>query len=201
MKHLFSLLFVLFTFSLSAQDVDLDAGKAIFRNNCASCHNKTMKDDMTGPALGGVQERWESEELLYAWIRNSSAVIATGDAYAVGLYNQWDKSVMTAFPNLTDSEIASVLGYIDGVYKGTIGPKTVVSEGGVAGGTDSKESGLSTPFFIVLFLILAILAVALARIISNLNRMAQIKEGAAPGQVATIKDILTSRGVIGFIIF
>jgi len=199
MKPLLSLLFVLFAFSLSAQ-ADLDAGKALFRNNCASCHNKSMKDDMTGPALGGVEERWESEELLYAWIRNSSAVIATGDAYAVGLYNEWNKSVMTAFPNLSDEEIASVLGYIDGVYKGTY-PKGGVVVADTPVGAETEESGLSTPFFIVLFLILAILAVALARIISNLNRMAQIKEGAAPGQVATIKDILTSRGVIGFIIF
>ena len=201
MKHLFSLLFVLFAFSLSAQRDNFDAGKALFRNNCASCHNKSMKDDMTGPALGGVEERWESEELLYAWIRNSTAVIATGDAYAVGLYNEWNKSVMTAFPNLTDDEIASLLGYIDAVYTGNVPGGAVVAADTAVGGADAEESGLSTPFFIVLFLILGILAVALARIISNLNRMAQIKEGAAPGQVATIKDILTSRGVIGFIIF
>jgi len=203
MKHLFSFLFILFAFSLSAQDVNLDEGKALFRNNCASCHNKSMKDDMTGPALGGVEERWESQELLYAWIRNSQAVIATGDPYAVGLYNEWNKSVMTAFPNLTDGEIASVLGYIDGVYKGTYGGAVAGAAGGAAmdDADDSKESGLSTPFFIVLFLILGILAVALARIISNLNRMAQIKEGATPSQVATIKDILTSKGVIGFVVF
>ncbi len=201
MKHLLSLLFVLFAFSLSAQP-DLDEGKALFRNNCASCHNKSMKDDMTGPALGGIEERWEGrEELLYAWIRNSTAVIETGDEYAVGLYNQWNKSVMTAFPNLTDEQIGSILGYIDGVYKGTYGgaPQTLAAAGDT--GTDTKESGLSTPFFLVLFLILGILAVALARIISNLNRMAQIKEGGTPGQVATIKDILTSRGVVGFVIF
>ena len=39
---------------------------------------------MTGPALGGVQERWEgNEELLYTWVRNTQAAAATGDAYAV----------------------------------------------------------------------------------------------------------------------
>ena len=202
MKHLLSLLFVLFAFSLSAQEPNLDEGKTLFRNNCATCHNKTMKDDMTGPALGGANERWEGrEELLYAWIRNSQAVVATGDEYSVSLYNKWNKSPMTAFPNLTDGEIASILGYIDGVANGTYGPKVGgdITTAGTGGNT--KKSGLSTPFFIVLFLILGILAVALARIISNLNRMAQIKEGGTPGQVASIKDILTSRGVIGFVIF
>ena len=190
MKHLFSLLFVLFAFSLSAQEPNLDEGKALFRNNCASCHNKNMADDLTGPALGGAEERWEGrEELLYAWIRNSAAVIATGDEYSNALYNKWNKSAMTAFPNLTDGEIASILGYIDGVHTGTYGTK--IGEGPVdASNTGTKESGLSTPFFIVLFLILGILAVALARIISNLNRMAQIKEGVHLGKLLVLKIYL-----------
>jgi hypothetical protein len=38
--------------------VDIAAGKTLFKNQCASCHNKNMKDKLTGPALGGVQERW-----------------------------------------------------------------------------------------------------------------------------------------------
>ncbi|MEZ4948425.1 MAG: c-type cytochrome [Saprospiraceae bacterium] len=36
--------------SVTAQDVDVEAGKTLFRNNCASCHNKDMKSKMTGPA-------------------------------------------------------------------------------------------------------------------------------------------------------
>ena len=43
------------------------AGKDLFRNLCGSCHNKNMVQDMTGPALGGVQERWAEypqEDLL-----------------------------------------------------------------------------------------------------------------------------------------
>lgn len=200
MKHFLPLIFLFFCGSLLAQAPNLDEGKALFRNNCASCHNKSMKDDMTGPALGGVEERWEGKEaLLYDWIRNSTAVIESGDEYAVSLYNTWNKSKMTAFPNLTDEQIASLLGYINGVYDGTYG--TTVVAGDPLPGQEVEEAGLSTSFFVVLFLILAILAVALARIISNLNRMAELKEGGKPGQAATIKDILTSRGVIGFLIF
>ena len=76
-----------------------------------------MIDDMTGPALGGVAQRWEGrEDLLYQWIRNSSKLIATGDAYSVELFNRYNKSVMTAFPNLKDEEIASLLSYVESVY-------------------------------------------------------------------------------------
>ncbi|MEM9820280.1 MAG: cytochrome c [Bacteroidota bacterium] len=91
-------------------------GKNLFKNNCASCHNRNMRDDMTGPALAGVQERWEGREaVLYNWIRNSAQVIASGDPYAVALYKKWDNSVMSAFPNLQEEDIDALLAYIDEV--------------------------------------------------------------------------------------
>jgi len=89
-------------------------GKKLFRKNCASCHRRNMVDDMTGPALRDVTKRWEGREaLLYAWIKNSQAVIASGDAYAVALYKKWDKDAMNAFPKLTDEDIADLLTYIE----------------------------------------------------------------------------------------
>ncbi|MEM9823939.1 MAG: c-type cytochrome [Bacteroidota bacterium] len=199
MKHFIFLFFLISAFNLSAQPTP-DEGKALFKANCASCHNKTMKDDMTGPALGGVRERWEGDqERLYAWIRNSQAVIASGDSYAVALYNKWDKSVMTAFPNLTDDQIESILLYIDGMYDGTYG--VPVGELAVAVDSGPQEEGNNTFLFATLFLILAILSVALARIIGNLNRMAQIRDGESPAPQRSIMEILTSRSVVSFVIF
>lgn len=91
-------------------------GKHLFKRNCAACHNRNMQDDMTGPALKGTKERWKGrEELLYQWIRNSQAVVASGDEYAIQLYNDWNKSVMTAFPNLKDEDIKALLDYIESV--------------------------------------------------------------------------------------
>ena len=59
---------------LATAQSSADAGKDLFRNLCASCHNRNMVQDMTGPALGGVQERWADypEEDLYAWIHSES---------------------------------------------------------------------------------------------------------------------------------
>ena len=206
-RRISSYFFLLFTSlilsvgSLSAQDLNLDEGKNLFKVNCASCHAKDMKSNLTGPALGGTQERWADypEEDLYSWIRNSQALISTGHPRANELWSQWKPTVMTNFQNLTDDQIANILGYIDGVYQGTYG----VPPGGpvVAETVGVAEESDNTLLFTVLFLILGLLALVLTRIISNLNYLAQAKEGNAPATRQTLVDTLTSKGVIGFLIF
>ena len=37
---------------------EISLGSVLFKNQCASCHNKNMRDDLTGPALAGVEKRW-----------------------------------------------------------------------------------------------------------------------------------------------
>ncbi|MBI3136243.1 MAG: cytochrome c [Bacteroidetes bacterium] len=92
------------------------SGKRLFQQNCASCHSPNK--DMTGPALAQSRERWiknSSEENLYKFIRNSSAVIASGDPYANELFNKWNRSVQTS-QNLTNQQIDDVLFYADWFY-------------------------------------------------------------------------------------
>lgn len=91
-------------------------GKKLFRTNCATCHNKNMKSDMTGPALAGVRERWSDypESDLYAWIKNSMKLKDTGHPKAVALYKKW-KVTMTSFNNMTDEEVTAILDYVDSV--------------------------------------------------------------------------------------
>jgi hypothetical protein len=87
-------------------------GKNLFKNNCGSCHAKNMKTKMTGPALAGVEERWNGNRInLRAWIRNSQAYINTGDKYAKSLSLEYP-SMMTAFPSLTNEEIDGILDYV-----------------------------------------------------------------------------------------
>jgi mono/diheme cytochrome c family protein len=86
-------------------------GKAIFQDNCASCHS--LLKDLTGPALAGVKERVPDKKLLYKWIRNPSAVLRSGNKYFNALKKQFGNVEMTGFPNLTDEEINLVLAYID----------------------------------------------------------------------------------------
>ena len=107
-----------YNYGEETETIKVSLGKSLFKSNCAQCHNKNMKDDLTGPALGGVTERWAGRDtLLFAWIRNSQAVIADGDKYSVELYEKWNKTLMNPFPNLTDDDIKSILLYVDGQYK------------------------------------------------------------------------------------
>ena len=184
---------------LLSADAVMDAGKKLFKNNCAQCHAKNMKSVATGPALGGAEERWSEypQEDLYAWIRNSQAMVAKGHPRAVSVYNEYNKSVMQPFPNLTDENIASLLAYINGVAAGVYPPKVA----GVAavGGPEVKKS---TPawLYYALFAFLGFLALLLARIISNLNVIAAAKEGTAYSQ-QTLWQTMTSKSVISFALF
>jgi mono/diheme cytochrome c family protein len=107
--------------SISAQ-VSADAGKELFKANCAACHAKDMRSAATGPALGGSQALWGDDAALYSWIRNSQAMIKKGHPRAVELWNKYKPVVMTNFEKLTDDEIGSILAYVNACYDGTYGP-------------------------------------------------------------------------------
>jgi len=167
-----------------------EEGKKLFVDKlCASCHDK---------ALGGVQERWADYPLedLYAWIRNSQKLIASGHPRAIEVWTEYNKVQMTSMESLTDDEIASILLYINGTADGTFGPAPSST---ALTGEEVGVAASSTPkwLYFGLFGLLAFLALLLSRIISNLNVIAAKKEGR-PYERKTLMQTLTSKGVIGF---
>jgi len=201
-RLLISILIVIATlFGLSGAyaQVSVDLGKDLFKANCAQCHNRNMKDNLTGPALGGTRDRWAGrEELLYAWIRNSQAVIATGDPYAVALYNQWNKVLMNPFPNLTDDQITSILDYVDAAYTGALDAGSAQTGAVVAVDQPKTNYGL---IYGLLAGLLALIALILARIISNLDHMNKVAAGELDAPRRTLAQLLTSRSVVAFVLF
>ena len=183
-------------------EANLDEGKTLFRNYCATCHVADMKSDLTGPALGGVEERWADypAEDLYSWIRNSQAMIQAGHPRAKELWEEWQPTVMNNFQQLTDQEIKNILGYIDGVYTGTYGAKPP-TEGGGEGGAVTVQQAPSKYLYWILAFVLAALAIILARIISNMNYMLKLKDGDTNARRKSLVEILTSKGVIAFVLF
>src|SRR4051794_34749986 len=97
LRSIFVFVFVLLSGSFSA--IAAPDGKALFMSNCASCHNPLK--DATGPALQNIDKSFPSKEWGYNWIHNSSAVIASGDKTAVDIYNKFNHTQMTAFPQLS----------------------------------------------------------------------------------------------------
>ena len=85
-------------------------GENLFKANCASCHKPNER--YVGPALQGVVSRWESKELLYAFVRNSQEVISR-NAYAKKLYDEYKQSPMLPYPNLKDTDIDDILRYCE----------------------------------------------------------------------------------------
>jgi len=176
-RALLLLSFLALQFSAFAQsEAAVNAGKVLFKTNCAQCHNRNMKDDLTGPALGGVEERWADYDQadLYSWIRNSQALVQAGHPRATEVFNQWNKVVMQPFPNLTDEDINNLMVYINCQYAGNCpGAQIAGTPGNLNNGT--PEEGSNTGLFIILAVILGILAVVLARIASNLNYMLKVQ--------------------------
>ncbi|GAB4495578.1 MAG: hypothetical protein OHK0019_25040 [Saprospiraceae bacterium] len=176
---------------------NVEEGKNLFIANCASCHNKNMKDNLTGPALGGLEERWSAypRKDLYAWIRNSQALIATGHPYANELWGKWKPVLMNNFPGLTDDQIEGIILYINQEYNKK--PDT----GAVASTTETTKKTGGTPWlFVSLAVILGLLAFALMRIINNLTNIARVQAGQAPVN-KTLAQTLTSKGAVAFLVF
>lgn len=190
-----SLLFV----GTSSAAPTVDAGKTLFQNQCAACHNKNMKDDLTGPALGGTEERWAAypQEDLYNWIRNSQSMIASGHPRAVELWNQYKPTVMNSFATFTDEDIASVLLYINDQFT-KVPAAPVAGQGGSATGAPAKPANYVYYF---LFAVLAIVVYILARVINNLRVLVAKEDGIELPPQKTLLQTLTSKGVIGFLIF
>ena len=159
--RLFGSVFLLaFSLSLFAQDGDPTKGKSLFNTNCAACHNLDKK--MTGPALRGVEARLANDEgldrnWLNSWIRNSSALIKSGDAYANKIYAEYNGAAMTAFPQFSDQDLSDILAY---TAQEKAQPAAVAAASGIPSAQNGSDSGLTNNIILgalaVMFMLLAI---------------------------------------------
>ena len=181
--RLTALLLSFFVFSIiniSAQDVA--AGKALFLGKCASCHNPLK--DATGPALMNLEERhkWADHNEILKWAHNPSGYMA-GDPYTQGLKAKYG-SMMTAFPDLTIKDIDAIVSYVNQAVADANKPKPPEETGG-----SSESSNSNAIIFGVISLILAIIALILMQVNSNLKKMSDDAEGIRrPDQVPFYKN-------------
>jgi mono/diheme cytochrome c family protein len=196
--------FFFISFSSYSQDIPtepaaISAGKQIFDANCKACHRVHTK--LIGPPLTGVYDRAPSIDWIKRFVHNSSAVIASGDDYAVKLFNEYNKTTMTSFTSLKDEDIMNVLAYIKAEPVPTVGPQPTP-------GGKPVETG--TPYLNVLLIgmvvILILLVVVLSFLVSALKRFLDQRqlteeEREIVHSPITAKSVTKSPGFIFVVIF
>jgi len=176
----FLLLFSL-SFSAIAQDaIDVarqKEGRKLYNNLCASCHKLDRK--LIGPALAGVTERREND-WLKAWIKNNAALRASGDRDAIAIFNEYNGSVMSAFPQLSDAQIDDILYYTE------VGnPKPVLAPGAVVSSGNQKEA----PEWLI-YILAAIIVSAFLIIAALLKTISELKGAPkTPGPLGSLKEV------------
>jgi mono/diheme cytochrome c family protein len=167
------LFFLFFTFSVLSVKAQNDpaAGEQLYKMNCAACHKIDKK--LVGPALGGVTEKREQEWLI-AWIKNNQELRESGDADAIAVYEEYNGSPMTAFPQLSDEDILNILAYTDQAWDLIQNPPVAEAgaEGEAAAAGEGASSGLSIRFVLaVLSGLLLVIVLVLVRLKNMLKTL------------------------------
>ncbi|KKO90923.1 MULTISPECIES: cytochrome c3 family protein [Sphingobacterium] len=193
-----SLMLLFAVTTLHAQDVK--EGEKIFKSKCTSCHAIDRK--VVGPALKGIPET-KDEAWLIKWIKNSQALIASGDADAVKIFEENNKLVMTSFTDLSDDQIKSVLAYITDASKEK--PKDPNKDGAAA--KDDNASMFMILGLIAVVVLAVVVIVVLNRVIRTLeNVIAKNQEAIAAQQepedsqrfVKFAKAFVKNKKLVGF---
>jgi cytochrome c551/c552 len=163
----FSFLIPLFFFFLfNSYDISAQDGEALFKANCTSCHK--VDEKVIGPPLQGVTTR-RKHDWLVKWVKNSQAVVKSGDADAVALFKEYNV-VMPAF-NLKEDEINSILTYIQN-YKPPVSQTPVTPVGGPA--EEPKSPWL---WLLIAAVVLYLLSGVLRRTKETLEKTVREKNG------------------------
>lgn len=147
---------------------DATAGQALFEANCVSCHS-AGGEVVVGPGLKGILER-RSIEWLIPWVKNSQAVIASGDKYGVDLFNKYNKAVMTSFA-FSDAEIKNIFAYVQ-TY---VPPKKDDVKNPENPSQPANDGGYFNVLLVVLLFVLVLIFTVLVLLLTVINRFLKQK--------------------------
>lgn len=165
------------------------AGMALFKANCTACHALDRK--VIGPAMAGVWDRWESEEKFIAWVQNSSKLIASGDPYANKIFNEFNKSVMPAFPSLTGDQIKDILLYLKNPTVAEPAAAAPAAGAEATAGADNKGSSAWYVWALAGFLL--VLSLLLWTVTSNLDKAVKEKAGEVVEDTPLTKKLFSNK--------
>jgi len=188
------LLTFFFTFPLNIFPQN-DDGAQIFKTNCISCHT-IGGGRLIGPDLEGITKK-RKEDWLKKWINSSSDLIASGDADAIAIFEEYNKVAMTSF-YFEDEDMDALLAYLE---------NPPIEEKKLATTTTEKhEQGMSNSSILLLIVALLLLLVYMLTSIKNKlkTQLNQPTETLSESIINPGKIFLSeSRNIVilGFIVF
>jgi mono/diheme cytochrome c family protein len=163
---------VSFLFAVQLAFADAAEGEKLFQANCTACH--AINDKVVGPALKDVHKRREAKWLL-KWIKNSQALVKSGDPVAVQIYKENNEALMTSFETLSDEQITSIVDYVKQQSEAPAKP-VIAGPSDVTGATTEVSSGGSGFYSSTTFYGLTIMALILVVIVFILFRIKTVVE-------------------------
>jgi len=195
-----------FSQEIPTDEASISAGKQLFDTNCRTCHR--VQERLIGPPLAGVYDRAPSLQWIVDFVHNSSAVIASGDPYAVNLFNEYNRVAMTPFTSLSSDDVMNILAYVKTEAEK---PQDAGPDGAGPGGQQAGAQGGAAPQYLNLILIgmiiiLVLLVVILLFLLSAVKRFLEQRELTEEEREVvhspiTLGTITRSRGFIFAVTF
>ena len=161
---------------------DLKAGESLYKANCTSCHAIDRK--VIGPALKDVIEA-EDEAWMIKWIKNSQSLVKAGDPAAVKIFNEYNQSIMSSFPQFSDDDAKSIIAYVKAERDK---PKAAPTDAAGAG-TGANASAVNDYTIIGLVILIAVLILVvyvLNRVINSLEKLIRINNGEVVDAIVNV---------------
>lgn len=192
-KFLASIFILLFLVPFSGYaEVSAAAGEKAFKQYCTSCHQ--INNKLVGPALKDMHTR-RTEEWLIKWIRNNSALRATGDKDALAIYAEYNKNEMPSFLSFTDDDIKSIIEYVK------VQSAAPATQPGAAPGTEGAPADQPSFWLYIVVGVLVVITFLLMRTNTVLKRLAYEKIGEElPEERPLLSRLKTKRAIAFYVI-
>jgi mono/diheme cytochrome c family protein len=159
-------------------------GEKLFKSYCASCHSPGT-NTLVGPGLSGVYDKYE-REWLYKWITNSQALISSGDADAVAVYEQFGKVLMPAQP-VNEAQIDAILTYIKDYAEQAPAADAAAGTGASSEAVATEQEGMS-PFLIAAIVVALLMIIVILRKVQHTMKVveARVKGDDLPEEISML---------------
>ena len=189
-RLLFLTVFFTFSLNLFAQT----DGAQIFKTNCISCHT-IGGGRLIGPDLEGVSKK-RNADWLKQWINSSSDFIASGDADAIAIFEEYNKVAMTSF-YFEDEDMDVLLAYLE---------NPPIEEKEVATTTAENDKGMSSSTILLLIAVFLFLLVYILTSIKNklktqLNQPTETLSESVINQGKAFLSENRNVAILGFVVF